>query len=82
MSYEVAFLAKASAETVGMPEHAFAALMQTLTSISRDPWGATEVEDPGEPAMRWAIFAQRGIVSVYVDEARHTVRVHDILWSG
>lgn len=82
MTYAAAFTAKADRETVGLPQEAFVALVDQLAVVCRDPWGATAPDILDDPAFRWTSFGEFGLVSVYVDDARGVVRVHDVTWAG
>lgn len=82
MTYAAAFTAKADRQTVGLPQDAFVALVDRLVVVRRDPWGVTEPDIPDELAFRWTSFGEFGMVSVYVDDARRVVRVHDVTWAG
>lgn len=82
MTYTAAFTAKADHETVGLPQEAFVALVDRLAVVCRDPWGAAEPDFPDQAAFRWTSFAEFGLASVYIDDVRRVVRVHDVTWTG
>ena len=82
MTYRVVFTAKADAETIGLPDEPFAALVNALGMVSRDPWTNSHPDDPSDPAFRWATFGDWGLVSFYLDDRNQAVRVHDVTWIG
>lgn len=84
MTYRVEFAATADAQLHGLPDDAFAALVDMLVKVSRDPWGQSAPESPnGDPAYRWAAFGEGlGVALFYVDEPQQTVRVYDVTWIG
>lgn len=84
MSYRVEFAAAADAQLPGLPNGAFAALIDTLVKVSRDPWGQSSQESPeDDPAFRWVAFgAGLGVALLYVDEPQQIVRVYNVTWIG
>lgn len=84
MTYRVEFAATADAQLQGLPDDAFAALVDVLVKVSRDPWGQSAPErQDDDPAYRWAAYGLGlGLVSFYVDEQHQVVRVYDVTWIG
>lgn len=82
--YKVEFHAKGDAETQGLPDEAFLALVQALTVAARDPWANSRPDDPGgDRALRWMPFdAGRGVAQFRVDDDRGLVRVYGVTWVG
>ena len=78
------FAATTNAQLVGLPDDAFAALIDVLVKVSRDPWGQCGAESPADdPAYRWVAFgAGLGVALLYVDEPRRAVRIYDVTWIG
>lgn len=84
MSHRVEFAATADAQLYGLPDEAFAGLIDTLVKVSRDPWGQSARESQNDDASyRWVVFGDGlGVTSFYVDEAQQIVRVYDVTWIG
>ena len=84
MTYQVEFAATADAQLYGLPDEAFAGLVDALVKVSRDPRGqsARESQDD-DPAYRWVAFGDGlGVALFYVDEAQQIVRVYGVTWIG
>lgn len=84
MTYRVEFAATADAQLQGLPDAAFAALVDALVKVSRDPWGQSSQESQDDdPAYRWVAFGDGlGAALFYVDKPQQTVRVWDVTWIG
>lgn len=84
MTYRVEFAATAATQLYGLPDTAFAALVDVLVKVARDPWGQSAPEGPtDDPAFRWAAFGEGlGVALFYVAEPQQTVRVYDVTWIG
>jgi hypothetical protein len=84
VSYRVEFAATADVQLVGLPDDAFAALVDALVKVVRDPWGQSGQESPDDdPAYRWLAFGTGlGVVLFYLDEPQRIVRVYDVTWIG
>lgn len=81
MNYDIDFHAAAAAQIPGLPEEAFAALVEELLVIGADPH-RRGVSDPGDPRYREQVFGGRGLVSYVVDDAAKIVRVYSVVWAG
>jgi mRNA-degrading endonuclease RelE of RelBE toxin-antitoxin system len=46
VTYRVEFAAAADAQLYGLPDEAFAGLVDALVKVSRDPWGAKRAGKP------------------------------------
>jgi len=81
VSYRVELHATALAQISGLPSGAFDALASTLADVADRPWDAMAIY-ANEPEFRQVIFGILGLVSFYVDDAKETIRVFDITWTG
>ena len=84
MTYQVEFAATADAQLQGLPDEAFAALVDELVKVVRDPWGQSAPDrHDDDPAYRWAAYGNGlGFASFYVDEQHQIVRIYDVAWIG
>jgi hypothetical protein len=59
------------------------ALVERVTDLVREPWGADLMTPGGNPAYRQAIFGpDYGLLSFQVDDATELVSIFDITWIG
>ncbi|MCD0447723.1 hypothetical protein LO762_00710 [Actinocorallia sp. API 0066] len=74
MTWRVEFAAAGAHQTIGLPESAYLALNKTLALISRTPWELSLLDDPDDPAFRWAPF-DNGLGAVFfrLDEPRQLI---------
>lgn len=78
MTYRLVFHAEADAETIGLPAEAFTALIQTLATVSRDPYDPAATLPTDDSHIRTATFATYGTCSFQIDEDTRTLRVFDV----
>jgi hypothetical protein len=84
VNYRVEFAATADVQVYGLPDEAFAGLIDTLVKVSRETWGQSAQESQNDdPAYRWVVFGDGlGVASFYADEAQQIVRLYDVTWIG
>lgn len=82
MTYRVVFHAKADAETFGLPDEAFTALIERLVAVARDPYDPQVTLATSDPQIRRATFGGVGLCSFHVDDSAHVVQVFGITWAG
>ncbi|GAA1534911.1 hypothetical protein GCM10009678_16590 [Actinomadura kijaniata] len=81
--YHVILGEQAQQEALGLPPAAFKELTDRLTTLSHAPWSNTRPDESGhDPAMRWALFGDWGMIHCYVDDRMRVVRVHRVTWAG
>lgn len=83
-AYEVVFEQEAATELHGLPKRPGVALYETLTAVARDPWGLTTMDAlKDDEAFRHVKFDHGdGIVHLWIDDAKRTVYVQNLVWLG
>lgn len=81
-SYRVEFHAKGAAETIGLPADAYVALIETLNLVAKNPHDPATTAATDDPHIREAIFATWGLVTFWIDDDAHLVRVHGVTWAA
>ncbi|REF00370.1 hypothetical protein [Thermomonospora umbrina] len=82
MDYEVEYRTAASKETIGVPEHAYVALVDALRAVGRDPFDPATSRPTSVVNVRHVVFAQSGLALVFVDTTERRVWVFRIIWAG
>ncbi|WP_219463332.1 hypothetical protein [Nonomuraea rhizosphaerae] len=76
----VEFHTAALAQMRGLPDEALDALVVRVTDLLTEPWDAQVIGD--DDRFRRTVFGGRGLVSFFLDESEHVVRIFDVTWAG
>ena len=83
MSYRAELADEALRQMHGLPEAAFDAFTDALAAVCADPRDRLRsTPAPGDERSRVAELGDRGFFTFEVDEARHVVRVYELVWTG
>lgn len=66
----------------GLPEKAFDALIVTMAAVVEYPDDPLRTFPTGDPYVRRAEFGDAGLVTYVVNDARRTVTLTDVTWTG
>lgn len=82
MTYRAELSERALGQLEGFPAKALDALISTMSAVVEYPDDPLRTFATGDPYIRRAEFGGAGLVTYVIDEARQSVLLIDITWTG
>ena len=82
MTYRAALSGRVLGQLGNFPAKAFDALIAAMSTVVEYPDDPLRTFPTGDPYVRRAAFGAAGLVTYVIDDARETVTLTDVTWTG